>query len=86
MGTTGFKSIYFGCLLKSKTLFHLEIRVDFVDTEMQSPKQGDCDDQYLIVSGSVWNPGFHKLCGINPDQHFYLHLDKGQRKYMLREY
>ena len=29
-----------------------------------------------MVSGSVWNPGFHKLCGINPDQHFYLHLDK----------
>jgi hypothetical protein len=20
--------------------------------------------------------GFHKLCGINPDQHFYLHLNK----------
>ena len=38
--------------------------------------RGDCEDQYLIVSGSVWNPGFHKLCGINPDQHFYLHLDK----------
>ena len=46
------------------------------DTELQSPVRGDCQDQYLVVSGSIWNPGFHKLCGINPDQHFYLHLDK----------
>jgi len=54
-----------------------QIRVDFVDTELLSPERGDCNDQYLIVSGAIWNPGFHKLCGINPDQHFYLHLDKG---------
>ena len=30
---------------------------------------------FLNNSGSIWNPGFHKLCGINPDQHFYIHLD-----------
>ena len=29
-----------------------------------------------LLSGSIWNPGFHKICGINPDQHFYIHLDK----------
>ena len=27
-------------------------------------------------SGSTWTTGFNKLCGINPDQHFYIHLDK----------
>ena len=55
-----------------------QIRVDFVDTELLSPYQGDCNDQYLIVSGSTWSTGFQKVCGINPDQHFYLHLDKGR--------
>ena len=53
-----------------------QVRVDFVDTELLSPVQGDCVDQYLIVSGSTWSTGFNKLCGINPDQHFYIHLDK----------
>lgn len=53
-----------------------QVRVDFVDTELQSPIEGDCDDQYLIISGSTWSTGFNKLCGINPDQHFYIHLDK----------
>ena len=56
-----------------------QIRVDFVDTELLSPYQGDCNDQYLIVSGSTWSTGFQKVCGINPDQHFYLHLDKGRQ-------
>ena len=31
--------------------------------------------QCTLYSGSAWNPGFRRLCGINPDQHFYLHLD-----------
>ena len=101
------------------------MRVDFVDTELLSPTEGDCVDQYLVVrshghssfikqaakpfinkilrkktsfiefsvnplfinqiqknivhrifSGSTWSTGFNRLCGINPDQHFYIHLDK----------
>lgn len=43
---------------------------------MLSPMEGQCEDQYLTVSGSIWNLGFTRLCGINPDQHFYVHLDK----------
>ena len=80
--------------------------MDFVDTELLSPTEGDCVDQYLVVrssslstlplsslsswssslssswtpsrscSGSTWSTGFNRLCGINPDQHFYVHLDK----------
>jgi hypothetical protein len=34
----------------------------------------------VLVSLTITIPltmsGFHKLCGINPDQHFYLHLNK----------
>ena len=104
-----------------------EVRVDFVDTELLSPTEGDCVDQYLVVrshghssfikqaaklfinqimkktssievsanplfinqilkniihrifSGSTWSTGFNRLCGINPDQHFYVHLDKDVR-------
>ena len=54
-----------------------QIRVDFIDTKLFSPTQGDgnCVLQYLKVSGSVFSPGFRRLCGQNPDQHFYLHID-----------
>ena len=30
----------------------------------------------IFCSGSTWSTGFNRLCGINPDQHFYVHLDK----------
>ena len=39
------------------TFFFVQVRVDFVDTEMLSPTEGDCQDQYLIVSGAVWSTG-----------------------------
>ena len=44
----------------------VQIRVDFVDTEMLSPVEGNCDDQYMTVSGSIWPTGFKRICGINP--------------------
>jgi len=53
-----------------------QVRVDFVDTELLAPTAGNCQDQYLIVTGSIWPTGFHRLCGINADQHFYVHLNK----------
>lgn len=53
-----------------------QLRVDFVDTEMLTPRQGNCADQFLIVGGDIWPTGLDKLCGINTDQHFYLHLDR----------
>ena len=37
----------------------LQVRIDFVDTEMLAPTEGDCMDQYLLVSGSVWTTGNH---------------------------
>ena len=56
-----------------------QLRVDFVDTELHGPEAGNCAEQFLIVSGDVWKPGFEKICGVNPDQHFYLHLDRYNR-------
>ena len=43
-----------------------QIRVDFVDTEMLSPENGNCNEQYLLVTGTIWPLGFQRLCGINP--------------------
>ena len=42
-----------------------QIRVDFVDTEMLSPENGNCNEQYLLVTGTIWPLGFRRLCGIN---------------------
>jgi hypothetical protein len=50
--------------------------VDFVDTELHGPQAGNCAEQFLVVNGDVWPTGFSKICGVNPDQHFYIHLDK----------
>lgn len=53
-----------------------QVRVDFVDTELLSPTNGNCQEQYMRMQGSMWDTGFRKLCGINPDQHFYIFLDQ----------
>ena len=42
---------------------------------MLTPANGICNDQYLLVTGTIWPLGFKRLCGINPDQHFYVHLN-----------
>ena len=65
--------------IKNELFFYslpFKVRIDFVDTSMLSPSNGVCEDQYLTVRGSFWKVGVNRLCGINPDQHFYLHLDK----------
>ena len=31
---------------------------------------------YYNISGSIWPTGFGRICGINPDQHFYVHIRK----------
>ena len=42
---------------------------------MLTPQNGICNEQYLLVTGTIWPLGFKRLCGINPDQHFYVHLN-----------
>lgn len=43
-----------------------QVRVDFVDTDMLTPDNGLCNEQYLLVTGTIWPLGFKRLCGINP--------------------
>merc|ERR1712050_273563 len=54
-----------------------QVRVDFVDTEFLTPKDGNCNEQYFMVSGTIWPIGVNQICGINPDQHFYVHFNDG---------
>ena len=28
------------------------------------------------ILGSIWPTGFGRICGINPDQHFYVHISR----------
>ena len=53
-----------------------KLRVDFVNTELHGPQAGNCAEQFLVVGGDIWPTGFDKICGVNPDQHFYVHLDR----------
>ncbi|CAL8114962.1 unnamed protein product [Orchesella dallaii] len=39
------------------------------------PVRGECLSQFFIVQGAIWPTGLPPLCGINNDQHFYLHLE-----------
>ena len=43
-----------------------QVRVDFVDTELLTPKNGNCVDQYMTITGTIWPTGTNRICGINP--------------------
>ena len=47
-----------------------------MNTELHGPQAGNCAEQFLVVGGDIWPTGFDKICGVNPDQHFYVHLDR----------
>ena len=49
-----------------KMISIFQVRVDFVDTEFLTPKDGNCNEQYFIVSGTIWPIGVNQICGINP--------------------
>ena len=55
-----------------------QVRVDFVDTELLGPVNGDCSQQYLTINGPIWPLGVQKFCGKNDGQHFYIELDQQQ--------
>lgn len=66
---------------KAKTsLSPHKVRIDFVDTELLTPKNGNCEDQYMVVGGDIWPTGLTRLCGVNSDQHFYVHIDKTEEE------
>ena len=55
-----------------------QVRVDFVDTQLLQPINGECSQQYLTLNGPIWPLGVQKFCGKNDGQHFYIELDQQQ--------
>ena len=60
--------------------------MDFVDTEFLTPDNGNCNEQYFMVSGTIWPIGVNKICGINPGEYisgerkFFTYLKKGKKR------
>jgi len=50
--------------------------VDFVDSEMVEPRNGNCLSQFVLLVGPIWPVGFTRLCGTNTDQHFYMTINE----------
>ena len=50
----------------------LQVRVDFVDTELLTPENGNCNEQYFIASGTIWPLGLNRICGVNPGKNLNL--------------
>ncbi len=40
--------------------------MDFVDTELLTPDNGNCNEQNMMISGTIWPIGVNRICGINP--------------------
>ena len=51
----------------------------FSDTQLLQPIEGDCEQQYLSIQGSIWPIGVPKICGHNDGQHFYVEIDKSAK-------
>jgi hypothetical protein len=56
-----------------------QVRVDFVDTKLLDPTNGECQKQHLLVRGTIWPLGVEKFCGRNEGQHFYIEIDQSVR-------
>ena len=53
-----------------------QVRVDFVDTELLTPDNGNCREQALTITGTMWHSGVNRICGINPGLNFPAKLKK----------
>ena len=60
-----------------------QVRVDFVDTQLLSPVRGECSQQSLQVTGTIFPLGVNNFCGVNTDQHFYIEtVSRGEASYV----
>ena len=56
-----------------------QVRVDFVDTELLTPDNGNCREQALTITGTMWHSGVNRICGINPGLKFPAKFKKIQK-------
>jgi len=60
-----------------------QIKLEFVDFELEGPEEGDCSNDTFTVVGA--NPGtdIPVLCGNNDGQHMYINIDNSDGPYKL---
>ncbi|BET03076.1 Hypothetical protein NTJ_15894 [Nesidiocoris tenuis] len=60
-----------------------QIRLDFIDFELEPPVGGDCGPERLLVTGQNRNSPVPILCGSNSGQHVYLDVDEAEGPVMV---
>ncbi|KAI1290339.1 hypothetical protein HDE_08035 [Halotydeus destructor] len=54
-----------------------QLRLDFLDFQLDQPKNGNCmDDKLTVTASGVSTKSIPVLCGKNNNQHMYVHLDR----------
>ncbi|KAI1299312.1 hypothetical protein HDE_03927 [Halotydeus destructor] len=61
-----------------------QIRLDFVDFEINSPLEGECSTDRFVVSGQNSNSIVPPICGRNTGQHMYFDIEGAQGPFTLR--
>ncbi|XP_074602257.1 uncharacterized protein LOC141855947 [Brevipalpus obovatus] len=61
-----------------------QLRLDFVDFEINRPNYGNCETDRFVVSGQNSNSVVPPLCGRNSGSHVYLDVDGSQGPFTLR--
>ncbi|KAF6202643.1 hypothetical protein GE061_003042 [Apolygus lucorum] len=59
-----------------KTACAKQIRLDFINLELEQPNDGECGPERLLIAGQNRNSPVPILCGSNSGQHVYLDVDE----------
>lgn len=87
----GYPSPYNGTISCSISVFRVispyricQLRLDFVDFELNRPTDGDCIMDRFVASGQNANSVIPPICGRNTGQHMYMDIDGAQGPFTLR--
>lgn len=61
-----------------------QLRLDFIDFELNAPIEGECTSDSFMVSGHNANSVVPRVCGRNRGQHMYVDIDGAQGPFTLR--
>ncbi|RWS04237.1 uncharacterized protein B4U79_12545, partial [Dinothrombium tinctorium] len=61
-----------------------QLRLDFIDFELNQPSNGNCESDQFVVTGQNANSIVPALCGFNSGQHLYVDIENTFGPYVLR--
>lgn len=61
-----------------------QLRLDFIDFELNRPFRGDCNTDRFVVTGQNSNSMIPMLCGLNSNHHMYIDVDSSQGPFTIR--